>query len=103
MKLKPGVKFGSSAVAMAAMFTVVSSVYERNGADATMTSCNDGTHSAESFHYKDQAADWRTHDYNGDKRALRDEIKADLGADFDVILEDEGGDNEHIHTEYDPK
>ena len=30
-------------------------------------------------------------------------VAQDLGPEFDVVLEDLGGSNEHIHIEYDPK
>ena len=60
-----------------------------------ITSTYEGTHSAGSLHYANLAVDIRRAN-NPD--AVRQEIKRGLGADYDVILE-----NDHIHIEYDPK
>lgn len=49
-----------------------------------------------------QAFDMRTHDMTGDKHDAVRVFGRILGPTFDVILENEGGDNEHIHTQYDP-
>lgn len=80
----------------------------------TITSINDGKHMDGSLHYKGCAVDFRTHDYFiqvkdvKDQRqsllfSLRDNIKNILGGDFDVIIEDPNGPNEHMHVEYQPK
>jgi hypothetical protein len=74
----------------------------------TVTSCNDSTHMKGSLHYKGLAFDTRTHDITLSNRGiwleqLKSDIKNALGDEFDVILEDLNGPNEHIHTEYDPK
>ena len=34
---------------------------------------------------------------------LRVAVATNLGPDFDVVLEDKDGPNEHLHVEYDPK
>lgn len=72
------------------------------GDDVVVTSLVDGEHRKDSLHYKGLAADLRTHDHpNPEKfRAL---LAAQLGDEFDVILEDAGHPNEHIHLEHDPK
>mgnify|MGYP001589919728 CR=1 FL=1 len=73
-------------------------------ADMLVTSGNDKIHMKKSKHYSDEALDFRTkHLAPAEKTALRNEVKRRLGKDFDAILEDEGGDNEHLHVEYDPK
>ena len=71
--------------------------------DMLITSGNDGIHMARSFHYKDRALDFRTkHLSIANKKALVTAVKRRLGRDYDVILENAGGTNEHLHVEYDP-
>jgi hypothetical protein len=72
--------------------------------DMLVTSGNDKVHARGSKHYTDEALDFRTkHLKSADKLALRNAVKQRLGREFDVILEDEGGNNEHLHVEHDPK
>ena len=72
--------------------------------DMLITSGNDGTHMPGSLHYKDRALDFRTkHLGIADKKALVTAVKRRLGKDYDVILENAGGANEHLHVEHDPK
>lgn len=76
------------------------------GLSVTMyvTSGNDKVHRPDSKHYEDKALDFRTkHLSTEDKHAWKRAIKQRLGRDYDVILEFEGGDNEHLHIEFDPK
>ena len=103
MRLKPGVKLSGLSPQIVLAAIIVNSLYEEKDTECVLTSCNDGTHKSDSFHYRGEAIDVRTKNYFGDKNQLRDEIKLRLGADFDVILEDSGGENEHLHIEYDPK
>jgi hypothetical protein len=103
MKLKPGVKLTDLVPQMVLAARIIEGVYDNYRCECVITSGNDSKHGANSLHYKGRALDFRTKNYAGDKRALRDEIKEALGDDFDVILEDLGGVNEHIHTEYEPK
>jgi hypothetical protein len=72
--------------------------------DMFVTSGNDKTHKPGSKHYTNEALDFRTkHMTRFDKHAFVDELKRRLGKSYDVILEDEGGVNEHCHAEHDPK
>lgn len=72
--------------------------------DMLVTSGNDKVHMKGSKHYTDEALDFRTkHLTTEEKAALKAAIKARLGKDFDCILEDENGPNEHLHVEHDPK
>lgn len=72
--------------------------------DLWITSGNDGVHMRGSKHYEDAALDIRTKNLSKtDKHLLKDTIKSRLGRDFDLVLEDEDGPNEHLHVEYDPK
>jgi hypothetical protein len=81
---------------------IVKDCYEERGGSATITSANDSIHSEKSLHYSGKALDFRTRDFTGDKHALIALIRASLGNEFDVLLEDEGGLNEHAHVEWDP-
>lgn len=105
MKIKSGVRLTGLTPQMALGCHVVDSTFKRlvPGYEPTVTSINDGKHGDKSKHYDGNGVDWRTKDYPGNKHQLRDEVKKDLGDDFDVVLEAEGQDNEHLHTEYDPK
>lgn len=71
--------------------------------EPTITSGNDGTHHPNSLHYVGLALDWRTKDLPSRtatpvvQRLIR-LLQEELGVQFDVVLEDD-----HIHTEFDPK
>lgn len=102
MKLKPGVKLKDLSPQMALAALVVFSLYDKRGAECVITSANDSKHGTNSLHFRGGALDFRTKNYVGDKKWLRDEIADCLGEEFDVVLEDLGEDNEHLHVEYDP-
>ena len=71
------------------------------GQDMLITSGNDGKHMKKSKHYTNAALDFRTKHLQGnEKDDLRDEVKHRLGSTYDVILEDRGGLNEHLHVEW---
>ena len=79
-------------------------VWENYGADElVVTSLNDGSHRQGSYHYTGDAVDIRSKNLpsSAAKRNARDLLAARLGKDFDVILEDLGGPNEHVHIEHD--
>lgn len=84
---------------------VVVRVLGKYGRMATLTSGTDGEHGESSLHYLGMALDFRTKDIEkvNDKRAMIAEVRAILGRDYDVIFEDEGRPNEHLHIEYDPE
>lgn len=66
-----------------------------------VTSVNDGIHKDGSYHYKGRAFDIRTR-HTGMARTFEQALKKELGhLGFDVVLEDFGGENEHIHVELD--
>lgn len=104
--LKPGVKLTDLYPQMVLGAIVVDGIM-CHGMGATyecvITSANDGKHSIISWHYKGRALDFRTKTYTGDLEMLVQTAKRALGPDFDVVLEDIGGENEHLHVEYDPK
>lgn len=105
MRLKPGVRFGSHVMALCFAAQVAESVYQKYGHEFIITSVNDGRHMDDSKHFTDEALDSRTKHIQDEysKKLIASEIKESLGEDFDVILESLGGDNEHLHIEYDPK
>ena len=72
--------------------------------DLFVTSGNDKVHSRGSKHYSDEALDFRTKNMKtAEKHSFIKELKRRLGRHYDVILEDEGGVNEHAHCEFDAK
>lgn len=112
MKLKPGVRLRGIRPELVAALVVVEDVYLRvcihTGyiSEFVVTSIADSVHAEKaSLHYAGAAFDFRIHDItdNLTKASLRAEVEAALGQDFDVVLEEPGTDNEHIHVEYQPK
>lgn len=65
------------------------------GEEMVVTSTYEGTHSASSLHYCDEAVDVRS---LNKRSQVWGEIKRELGDDYDVLLF-----VSHIHIEYDPK
>jgi hypothetical protein len=105
MKLKKGVKITNLTPQMVLAIRIVESVYQRLEPwyDLTITSVDEGQHGPRTLHGKGLAVDFRTKDFNGNKYKLQNEVKAALGDDFDVVLEDMHGPQEHLHVELDPK
>ena len=67
-----------------------------------VTSGNDSEHMRESKHYTNEALDFRTKTFTKeDKDAWIGVLKRRLGPEYQVILEHEGGANEHLHVEWD--
>lgn len=86
--------------------TIVEKVYESRGNRiATITSGNDSQHMKESLHYKNRAFDVRTKDVpNAVVMQIFNDLKTILNSDgYDVLHENPGTDNEHIHIEFDPR
>lgn len=105
LRLKPTAGFcglGPQAV-LAAL--VVYSIFESHDLDCVVTSCNDSRHGAKSKHWIGAALDFRTKHIASDatKARIVVQVKESLGADFDVVLESLGQDNEHLHVEFDPE
>lgn len=103
-----------------AALAVAEGCYRARGYEVVVTSCGDSTHKKGSLHYKDpeghvRAVDIRTKNIQTivveGKPLLRDqvlrgitaELKGQLDAEFDIILEDLSGPNEHLHVEFQPK
>jgi hypothetical protein len=78
---------------------IAESVYQQWRAEIVITSANDAKHSETSLHYAGNAVDIRIATLLPNEREpIRDQIKAALNNDFDVILE-----SDHIHIEYQPR
>lgn len=73
------------------------------GVPLIVTSANDGRHSKTSLHYAGAAVDLRTKTLGEHKRTARGLLSGALLEDFDVLLENEGEPNEHMHVEYQPR
>ncbi len=72
-------------------------------ADLMVTSGNDSKHMTGSKHYTNNALDFRTKSFSAAaKRVFRERLAVRLGPNYQIILEDEAGPNEHLHVEYDP-
>lgn len=82
----------------------VAEVYAEYGYQTVVTSISDGQHSANSFHYRGRAVDFRTKHLEGGSmgplaRQVFNKIREKLGdKDFDFVMH-----KTHIHIEYDPK
>lgn len=99
MRLKPGVKLAGVKTEIMFAVLVADQVYREVGKDVVITSVTDGTHSANSLHYKGLAVDLRTsYLTEQEKKFAVEQLKVRLGAEFDVVLE-----STHIHIEFDPK
>lgn len=99
-----GVSLRDLAPQMLVAMQVVEEAFKDYGLDCIVTSGNDKTHSKKSLHYSGRALDFRTKHAGGLQRAILEKVKNRLThLGFDVLLEDLGKDNEHLHVEYDPK
>ena len=89
---------------MAAVLAIAPAVFGAHGHDAVVTSGCEGKHKISSGHYTGRALDIRLNNIPSvEHTTLRDECKAALGDDFDVILENSGTTLVHLHIEFDPK
>lgn len=101
LKLKAGVSVPKSVVIGAAAVNAANEL--GLNWDCVVTSGNDSTHMRGSKHYSDSALDIRSKTLTKeDKRAWIAVLKRRLGKDYQVILESEGGAQEHVHAEWDP-
>lgn len=83
---------------------VVAQVWAKYGRMATVTSGTD-SHQPGDVHTLGLALDFRTKDIPdvNEKHAMIADVRMILGdALFDILFEDEGLSNEHLHIEYDP-
>lgn len=88
------------------IFAFLFALQERYGFEQTLriTSANDRSHSYTSLHYDGGAVDIDSKPYPRDSvRDFTAKLNAELGPDFDLILEDFSFPNEHWHLEWQPK
>ena len=87
---------------------IVDEVYRRFSLVAIVTSTNDGRHRLGSLHYRDAAFDLRVRvlataqDQTHLWGALKEAVDAAHPGEYDVLIEDAGGPNAHIHCEFSP-
>jgi len=103
ISLKPGVSVRGIKPEAVLAVLVAWTVYFQQGLFMTITSCFDGRHRSGSLHYMGLAFDCRSKDLTAAHKAVVvDNLRRQLGLAYDVLLEDEGQANEHIHVEFDP-
>ena len=105
IEFKPNTRLKSLQPQMVVALLVVQAIFDKHFASLTITSANDSAHMVNSRHYLGAALDFRVH-HIGEAVAntILAEIKMGLNPlDFDVLLENPGTPNAHIHLEYDPK
>ena len=103
LQIKDGVKVRDIKPEMLLAIVIVHAAFSDNQYATTITSVRDSKHSQKSLHRYGYAVDFATKHL--DRYTLKKVvpiIKAALGADYDVILESEGANNEHLHVEFDP-
>lgn len=68
--------------------------------ELVITSINDSKHMVGSRHYTNEALDLRSHNVPlGQRRPFLAYLQGKMGPEFTVILEQEGGTNEHYHIQ----
>lgn len=95
MLLKPGVDISRLEREIRRTLPKLDRIYRGIGDHLVITSTYEGTHSPGSLHYANQAVDIRMP--ARDEKEVVEEIRRNLGRDFDVVKE-----IDHIHIEYDP-
>jgi hypothetical protein len=97
------IKDGVQPRGLVSMWAAISNVSFDMGLDVTITACIDGKHSKNSRHYYLAALDLRSKDMPEPVKAqFRSRLAAELGSEYDVLLEGAGTPNEHFHLEFDP-
>jgi len=109
INVKKGVVFNVIGYEFCTLARIVSRIYEKYNVTPTVTSANDGKHDPDSWHYKDEAWDWRVWGVDNPKTPI-DEVKQaadeirqaaqNIDYHYDVIYGDKDHLN-HIHTEFD--
>lgn len=101
--IKPGV-FGALQPVMDTALDAVRRVWASHRLKLpVITSIEDGQHMAGSKHYQGLAFDIRLNDVIFDHERLRAEVQLLCGLAFDVVHENHGQPDDHLHVEYDPK
>ncbi len=99
VKMKEGVVMVGTSHTLFEIIRVARQVYSALDKAVVITSGIDGSHRKDSLHYVGKALDLRTrHLTHDEKNEVRDEMRAKLGDNYDVVLE-----SDHLHVEYDPQ
>lgn len=101
---KPGVRFAIITPALLHMLGAVErlsrGMFALPEEGLVITAGSDGQHVPASRHYKGEAIDLRSKTMSATIRnGLMSNLRAELGPQFAVLLEDEGRPNEHIHVQ----
>ena len=102
LRFKPTVRIVGYSPALHRILTVLVDLENQHVVrpELVVTSIHDSTHAPDSRHYTDDALDLRCHDLNPEERArLIENLRIELGDRFTVLLEDPGGENEHLHLQ----
>lgn len=108
MRAKKGVDLSTLREEISRLELIIDDVYSEFGAEAMVTSANDGKHRADSLHYRDAAIDLRVKSVGGAKMQtmlhalLARVIDEAYPGMYDVLLEYPGEENAHIHLEFSP-
>lgn len=97
IKVKPDVRFTCLKPEIYSIFPILDELWDEEGLTCWITSANEGTHASNSLHYKSLAIDLRRWGLD-DPKSFVQTLQRELGADYDVVLEDN-----HIHVEWDPQ
>lgn len=104
VRFKAGVSITGARAELVLGLVLAEQVFRDWRAPLVVTSVMDGRHAQGSLHYLGLAADLRSKHLETElrERVLRglEDTLGPLG--FQVLLEDEGESNEHIHLEHDP-
>lgn len=105
LRLNQNVRLKDLKPQMVVAMIVVENACRQLGRDCVVTSGNDSGHGSGSLHYKGLALDFRTkHIPPAAKSEFVENVRVSLpDPDYDVIWEDAGMPNEHLHIEFDPK
>lgn len=103
--IKDGVVFKALKPGMYRIAPIIDRIFGYYGLDAVITSGNDGKHKDGSLHGKDLAWDLRSHHIpTADvKWKIFNNLKVELGKDYDLLFENQGMANEHFHIEFQPR
>lgn len=100
MKLKPTVNLLGLHPKMQIANSIAATIYFKYSYEFVITAAIEGGHTSKSLHPYGRACDYRIKNIKtwDEVKAMTEELKDQLGADYAVILE-----KDHIHVEYDPK
>ena len=108
-QIKPGVDLRNLAPQWAIAYPIIRDCFQNRGYSCVVTNGNERTPEQlaakpNTLHPSGRALDFRTrHIPMLDKIPIVNDMKQALGAQWDVVLERVGQDQEHCHIEFDPK